>query len=57
MRYALYAIAVFLTYSAIRTILDIGKPRKGITPAVAAGAVVIQAAMITIMILAAGRLS
>lgn len=56
MRWGLYAIAGLIILSTLTTICMTGKPRKPITPVVAAVVVACNAAIATVLILAAMRL-
>jgi len=53
---AVYVVAALEALSAIIVVGQVGKPRKVVTGPVAAGMVVIQAAVVTVLIIAAGRL-
>ncbi len=57
MRWALYAIAAFIALGSIATVVNVGKPRKPTTGGVAAAVIVIDAFIIPVLIIAAGRLS
>ena len=53
MKYGLYVIAGFQVLAALFAVGRIGKPRKPLTPGDAVVAVVISAAITTVLILAA----
>lgn len=55
MRYALYAIAALVAVGAVLTIATVGKPRKPVTPGVAAWVAVWNAAIVVVLVLAAGQ--
>ncbi len=56
MNIALYVIAALEAFSTLFTVSTVGKPRKTIEPAGAAGVVVVNAVIVTLLVLAAGRL-
>lgn len=56
MRIALYVIAALTAWGALLTIGRIGKPREPLTPSVVAGATVLNAVIVTVLVLAAMRL-
>jgi len=55
--WALYIIAATCAVGAVTTIVRVGEPRKPITPGDAAIITVINAAVITILVLAAVQLT
>ena len=57
MNYALYVIAAVCIVGAVVTIFRVGEPREPLTPGDAAIITVLNAVIITILILAAIRLS
>ena len=57
MKLAVFFIAGWIAMGAIIAVATIGKPRKPITPGVAAGIIVIDAAITVALVLAAMRLS
>jgi len=56
MNYALYTIALLNIVVAITNIAQIGKPRKPITPGIAAAGTVVSAVMTAVLIVAAIKL-
>jgi hypothetical protein len=56
MNIAVYVIAGLMTLNSLATIAIVGKPRKPVTPAMAASLVLFNALYITILVIAAGRL-
>lgn len=56
MNIALYAVAGFLALGALLSVGTVGKPRKPLEPGAAALVVLFTAAMIVVLIFAAGRL-
>jgi hypothetical protein len=57
MEWFLYAFAGWLAIDVIATIAYIGKPRKPVTPKLAVFTLLIHAGWITLLVLAAVRLS
>lgn len=60
MNWALYAIAAYLIYGVLQTVSDASKPpepRKQLRGSILAGAVAVDAGIITVLFIAAGRLT
>jgi hypothetical protein len=55
-KWALYAIAAFIALGSILTVTSVGKPRKPTTGGIAAAVIVVDAFIIPVLIIAAGRL-
>lgn len=56
MSIALLVISAFLVYGAFVTITQVGKPRKEITPTMAAVITLVDAAIVIVLVIAAMRL-
>lgn len=56
MNYALWAVAALTVWGSLLTIAKVGKPREPITAPVAAASTLINAVIVTVIVLAAIRL-
>lgn len=56
MRVALYAVAAVVVLSTLMAVGAIGRERRPVTASAAIGVVVVNAAVVTVMLMAAARL-